>query len=313
MMELGTAYNHGDIVQYVILQPHTSVPTVSPEFWSILHGHQQSQPQGSSIKCRHDATAHCLMDTNASPPQQSAIINDLKKKSEDHVPMSYSKNKTELPHSLAQPRNRYLDWNVFIEFDSGELGCNLSVLIFIGEVPEDTEEWLCCECFVGALCAYIDRSPGHVELTQGPVHLNSAIIQHSGVRSLEPSVVVPFLEQTLQWRVIKASDDTPAQLDSLQGNVVCRHMRYPSEGIFRVCEKLVYYNGITHGQPGAASLEKPQHDEQSIVPRAKNCNIQLFCNYIEKQFLLIASSRWPGEPYAPCVDISVSYLKVSEI
>ncbi|KAF8988417.1 hypothetical protein BDQ17DRAFT_1374127, partial [Cyathus striatus] len=89
------------------------------------------------------------------------------------------------------------DWAARIHFKKYELGGSFAVLLFLGEVPEDPESWLVAPNLAGF------------------VHLNNGIAQHSGLGSLEPDVVHPYLKKELHWRVQKV-DGTPAELTSLE-------------------------------------------------------------------------------------------------
>jgi tyrosinase len=40
-------------------------------------------------------------------------------------------------------------------------------------------------------------------VVEGFVHLNDGIIEHSGLDSLEPDVVEPYLKHNLHWRIQK--------------------------------------------------------------------------------------------------------------
>jgi len=112
---------------------------------------------------------------------------------------------------VTPPNQGLYDWTARVEFKKYEIGCSFSVLLFLGEVPQDPEEWLVCPNFVGAhhafvntaaeQCANCRRQADLVE--EGFVHLNNGISQHSGLGSLDPEVVHPYLTQSLQWRVQK--------------------------------------------------------------------------------------------------------------
>jgi tyrosinase len=105
------------------------------------------------------------------------------------------------------------EWTARIEFNKYELGVSFSVPIFLGAVPEDPQEWLVSPNFVGAHHAYVNstavlranRQNQGNPVVEGFVHLNKAITQHSGLGSLEPAVVEPYLTQKLDWRVQKVS------------------------------------------------------------------------------------------------------------
>jgi tyrosinase len=116
------------------------------------------------------------------------------------------------PHSIA-PHYGLWDWTARIEFRNHELTESFAVLIFLGAVPEDPHEWLVSPNFVGTHHAFVNsaaeqcancRSQANV-LGEGFVHLNQAIARHSGLKSLEPAVVEPYLTKQLHWSIQKVS------------------------------------------------------------------------------------------------------------
>ncbi|KAF9023673.1 hypothetical protein BDZ89DRAFT_955396, partial [Hymenopellis radicata] len=146
------------------------------------------------------------------------------------------------------------DWTACIELDKFELGCSFSVIFFLGEVPTDPEDWLCCDTLVGTHNVLVYPGPAANSrkfLMKGGVRLDYAIAQRSGLSSLEPSVVEPYLAQALQWRVRK-TDGTPAELKSLEVYVLCTPLSYPPGDIFPVAGETCRYNSITYGRPGGS-------------------------------------------------------------
>ena len=116
--------------------------------------------------------------------------------------------------SDAPPNRGVWDWTARIEFKKYELGSSFSVLLFLGPVPPNPEEWHVSPNYVGGQHAFVNSAAGHcancrnqADLVQeGFVHLNNAIAQHSGLGSLEPDVVEPYLMDALKWRVQKVLD-----------------------------------------------------------------------------------------------------------
>lgn len=96
-------------------------------------------------------------------------------------------------------------WTTRIRCNDSEVGGSFSILIFIGEVPEDPKEWRKSSTFVGSEDIFgSEQSEANANLdVEGFVHLNHALAKHSASRSLDPKDVVPFLEHKLQWRVQK--------------------------------------------------------------------------------------------------------------
>ena len=75
------------------------------------------------------------------------------------------------------------------------------MLIFLGEVPDDPEQWQTCPSFVGGHYVFVSSYERGDSLTEGFVHLNNAIASRSGLSSYDPSVVVPYLQNNLEWRI----------------------------------------------------------------------------------------------------------------
>ncbi|KAF8061616.1 tyrosinase [Lyophyllum atratum] len=151
----------------------------------------------------------------------------------------------------------YHEWTARVEFSKYELGCSFSVLLFLGEVPEDPEEWLISPNFVGAHHAFVNSASGECDncrnqaniVVEGFVHLNSAIAEHSGLSSFDPAVIVPYLTQNLSWRIQKV-DGTPAELESLEVTVIGTPLSYSPGELFPVPGDAHRYNGVTHGRSG---------------------------------------------------------------
>ncbi|KZP13787.1 hypothetical protein FIBSPDRAFT_748947 [Athelia psychrophila] len=96
-------------------------------------------------------------------------------------------------------------WTARIRCNDSEVGGSFSILIFIGEVPEDPKEWRKSPTFVGSENIFTSKHSkenANVEV-EGFVHLNHALAKHSASRSLDPKDVVPFLEHSLHWRAKK--------------------------------------------------------------------------------------------------------------
>jgi len=111
---------------------------------------------------------------------------------------------------------RLHDWTARIEFKRFEISSSFSVAIFFGKdnVPHDPKEWEVSPYYVGSYYSFGNSAAESCEncrnnanaFVQGFVHLNQAIVRHSGLKSLEPHVVEPWLtkNENLQWRVLKA-------------------------------------------------------------------------------------------------------------
>ena len=103
---------------------------------------------------------------------------------------------------------RILEWTARIRCDEHELGGSFSVLIFLGEVPDDPKQWATSASCVGIHDVYTSRtsardhsaSQADAEV-EGFVPLNEGLLEHSGANELTPDVVLPFLKNHLCWRV----------------------------------------------------------------------------------------------------------------
>ncbi len=109
--------------------------------------------------------------------------------------------------------NSFYDWTARIRVKKYALAGSFSVLIFLGEVPENPRSWRSSPSFVGAHHAFVNSAADQCEncrnqadlVIEGFVHLNTAIAQRSGLGSFEPAVVEPYLKRELSWRVQKVS------------------------------------------------------------------------------------------------------------
>ncbi|KAF8188951.1 tyrosinase [Pholiota molesta] len=153
----------------------------------------------------------------------------------------------------------FYDWTARIEFKKYEFGTSFSVLLFLGPVPEDSEQWLVSPNFVGAHHAFVNSAAGHCAncrnqgdvTVEGFVHLTKYLSQHAGLPSLNPDVVEPYLTKELHWRVLK-TDGSVGQLESLEVSVYGTPMSFPDGAIFPVPGSRRHFHGITHGRAGGS-------------------------------------------------------------
>jgi tyrosinase len=115
------------------------------------------------------------------------------------------------PPVYAPPNRGLYDWTARIECKKFELSSSYSVLIFLGDVPADVKDWQVSPNYVGSHYAFVNSAAEECAncrdqadlIVEGFVHLNQAIVKHSGLHSLEPDSVVPYLSKNLHWRVLK--------------------------------------------------------------------------------------------------------------
>ena len=104
-----------------------------------------------------------------------------------------------------------LDWTVRIRFNKYGLGQSFGVLIFLGDVPDDAEQWISSPNFVGTHAAYVsnvtsqpDQYDNYAQMegiSVGCAPLNASMAKLSGLSSFDPNVVTPYLKANLNWRV----------------------------------------------------------------------------------------------------------------
>ena len=77
------------------------------------------------------------------------------------------------------PDRGFWDWTDGVEFKQHELGTSFSVLIFLGQVPENPREWRVSPNFVGAHHAFVNSAGANRNqqdfVVEGFVHLNQGI------------------------------------------------------------------------------------------------------------------------------------------
>jgi hypothetical protein len=76
-------------------------------------------------------------------------------------------------------------------------------MAFLGDVPDDPWQWFTCPSFVGFVYAYAETLSNHncKCMYFDIVYLESAIAERSGLSSYDPSEVIPYLKDNLQWRI----------------------------------------------------------------------------------------------------------------
>ncbi|KAH9476336.1 prephenate dehydrogenase (NADP(+)) [Psilocybe cubensis] len=177
---------------------------------------------------------------------------DIKEAESGHGPALHT-------HHIIPPSQGLYDWTARIECKKYEIGTSFSVLIFLGTVPEDPNDWLVDPHFVGAHHAFVNSSAGECAncrnqsdlVIEGFVHLNRAIVKHSGLSSLAPDAVVPYLSKELHFRAQKVNGEV-VELQSLEVSVFGTPLTYPPGAIFPVAGTPKRYGGITYGRPGGS-------------------------------------------------------------
>jgi tyrosinase len=174
------------------------------------------------------------------------------------------------PHTAAKAQagqeasNAIYDWTARIHFKKFELGHGFTVLLFLGDVPEDPSKWRTSPSFVGAHVAFVNTAADQCAncreqadlqaVAEGFVHLNKAIAKLSGVSSFEPRYITPYLKDNLHWRV-QATDRTAVSLDklpSLEVTVAAILLTQTPGSHFPTAGEPQYHHHITHGRQGGA-------------------------------------------------------------
>ncbi|KAI9508870.1 photo-regulated tyrosinase [Russula earlei] len=151
------------------------------------------------------------------------------------------------------------DWGVRIHVKKYELGGSFSVLIFLGDVPDDPSHWRSCPSFVGLHYAFVNSVASQCGncrnqadlVIEGFVHLNEAIAKRSGLSSYEPEVVSPYLKENLHWRVQGRAVHLE-RLPSLEVTVSQTTLTHEPGALFPIPGEPLYHHHITFGRPGGA-------------------------------------------------------------
>ncbi|KAF8514606.1 hypothetical protein JB92DRAFT_124714 [Gautieria morchelliformis] len=159
--------------------------------------------------------------------------------------------------------NSITQWSARVRSKQFEVGGSFSVLIFLGNVPENSSEWHTSPTYVGSFHAFVNRTPEACANCQtqedvyisGVVHLNEAITNtNDNQASLHPDYVVPRLTKGLSWRVRK-TNGTVVDLQgipSLEVVVTATPLTLSPGALFPTVGKPQLYHEITRGTPGGS-------------------------------------------------------------
>lgn len=120
------------------------------------------------------------------------------------------------------------DWSARVRCKQQEISNSFSVLLFLGNPPEDPASWCTspqyigpCDFFVNSASSHCENCTNNAEIeSEGFVDLNDAILRHSGLNSLEESVVAPYLKDNLKWRVKKVSILLPKDVECETNHII---------------------------------------------------------------------------------------------
>ena len=126
------------------------------------------------------------------------------------APAAQSVTLTSDSEASAIPNN----WMVRIRSNKFELGFGYYVLIFLGNVPDEPEQWISAPSFVDSQFAFVNSRLGELDhcrncreqaqyKIQDFIYLNKAITKQTGLpqSSLKLDFTLKYLSDNLHWRV----------------------------------------------------------------------------------------------------------------
>ncbi|KAJ6592568.1 tyrosinase [Mycena capillaripes] len=156
------------------------------------------------------------------------------------------------------------EWTARVQVKKHEVGGSFLILLFLGDVPNDPKQWRTSPNFVGAHHVFANSVPERCANcrtnrdaeVEGFVHLNEGIVEHSGLDSLDPDVVEPYLKHNIHWRVQKAGGEAVdlSNVPSLEVAVFATPLTHPPDSEFPVPGDRHHHRGITHGRPGGSRV-----------------------------------------------------------
>jgi len=158
------------------------------------------------------------------------------------------------------PENVIQEWSGRVRCKLFEIGGSFSVFLFLGNIPTDATQWLMDPAFAGTFDVFANETPDECAncneqrelVLRGFVHLNRSIVERLGQPSLEKDIVVPYLQQNLNWGLRKADGEVVeiAKLPSLEVTVKCTPLSLPVGSKYPIEGEPEYYHDITRGRPG---------------------------------------------------------------
>ncbi|KAG8919046.1 hypothetical protein FRC02_001964 [Tulasnella sp. 418] len=166
------------------------------------------------------------------------------------------------PPSTESSHEDRLDWIVRVRTKLFEFKQSYTVLIFVGQPPEDQRDWRTSAEYVGSFCVFANSSPEECEnciegahyIVEGFVNL-SPTLRRSPLPSLEPETVIAYLKDQIHWRIQKLDAAVvPAhELEALEVAVMSVPMSYSHEiGAYKMKEGAhpLHHVEITEGHHG---------------------------------------------------------------
>ncbi|KAK0671041.1 hypothetical protein QBC41DRAFT_335569 [Cercophora samala] len=180
-----------------------------------------------------------------------------------------------IPESLQHlaPNNKYPEWVVNIRAQKHGLHGAFRVIVFLGAIDEsDPDSWQTEFNAVGRVsvlgrstqgpattkCAKCVTDAADELMISGTVPLTSALLQdivneNTGLQSLQPEEVVPYLKKELKWKVTMfetGEEKNCAEVPGLKVSVTSTEVTIGEDGLPDYSGQYVVYPEITDGKPG---------------------------------------------------------------
>jgi len=164
-------------------------------------------------------------------------------------------------HADRDDIDQWNNWTARVRCKKFELGRTFSVLLFLGEVPEDHNIWKTCENIVGIHHVFVNAAAEDCEncsrtiekINEGFVHLNMEILRKKPeYAKFEHDAVKPYLTENLHWRTIDMANE-PVQVQTLEVTVLSVLFSKAPHSMFPALGERLLHLGITLGRHGGAT------------------------------------------------------------
>ncbi|UPL00492.1 hypothetical protein LCI18_011426 [Fusarium solani-melongenae] len=163
------------------------------------------------------------------------------------------------PPVEANPGETTRQWQVFLRVKNFALTGTWAIHVFLGQLPDATEDWFLSENRVGTVTMLSNRSKQHCAncvkqdasgiLVTGTVSLNEAL-EERGIDVEDKDAVIAYLKKELSWRAVKDTVNVPLTHDlSLTVGVSAQDVSIPhSPGQMPQWGESHVYPEITEGK-----------------------------------------------------------------
>jgi tyrosinase len=164
-------------------------------------------------------------------------------------------------HADRDDIGQWNNWTARIRCKKFEIGRSFSVLLFLGEVPQDHHHWKSCDNLVGIHHVFVNAaaeecencSSNNEKINEGFVHLNMHILRKKPeYAKFEHDAVKPYLTENLHWRTIDMVNE-PVQIQTLEVTVISVLFSKVSHSMFPALGERLLHLGITLGRHGGAT------------------------------------------------------------